>query len=173
MNVGIYTGAGNFGSAPTGAYSQTSVVLPDARQAGLTGSNGKGAAVEVSISHQASTMLSIDMDSLAAKGYSQVDIDTDGKPGAEISIKVEPGAGQVAVGADGSTQSTNGVSEDEALDTLLTILLSSKEDDQEDKKSPSLSLQIAIRAYQENMPTLEDVNVAQAASYAASTGKST
>lgn len=176
MNVGIYAGAASASPTALGGYSQTSITLPDARQAGLTDSKGKGAAVEVSISPQASTMLAIDMNSLAAKGYSQVDIDTDGKPGAEISIKVEPGAGTVAVGTDGRVQASEDQADDEALNTLLTILLSNtdqKTEQKEEDNGNSLTLQIAIRAYQQHLPTLEDVNTAQAADYAAATSQKT
>jgi hypothetical protein len=92
MNVGIFGGGSPFAN-PFGRCSQTDVVLPPANQ----GASG-GSSVEVSLSPQAASMLTIDMNSLAAKGYTEVNIDTDGRPGAEISIKVQPGAGTVAVG---------------------------------------------------------------------------
>ena len=127
MNVGILTGA-SAASAPARQGVQADIVLPDAKQAGLTSPNGTGACVEVSISPQASVLLTIDMDSLAKKGYTEVGIDTDGKPGAEISIKVQPGAGTVAIDTGGATaQATNGVTgtQRKMADYLLQLLLDS------------------------------------------------
>lgn len=98
-------------TGPSRAGSTTSVNLPNAKDVGLTGPNGEGASVEVSISPQARAMLTVDMQSLAAKGYSKVDIDTDGKPGAEISIdlsNVKPGTAAVAVvTTDGVSQTAS------------------------------------------------------------------
>ena len=152
MNVNPAVAGANYGG-----YVSTDIVLPDARKAGLTGPEGQGASVEVSLSPQAAAMLTIDMDSLAAKGYSEVDIDTDGKPGAEISIKVQPGAGTVMVGAQGvagsDAASGLGASDQSAEDILLQILLKSDSDeDSQDKQAEhpdgaNLLLQIALRAY--------------------------
>ena len=150
MNVGIFSGAGSAG-AMSGAYSRTDVVLPDAREAGLASETGRGASVEVSLSPQATSLLTIDMDSLAAKGYDEVNIDTDGQPGAEISIKVQPGAGQVAVGTESTLQELRELADGaDAEGLLLQILLQASAEegsDASDKDEPVPLVQIALRAY--------------------------
>ena len=150
MNVGIYTGAGALGSSS--AYNRADIVLPDARKAGLASPEGGGASVEVSLSPQAASMLTIDMDSLAAKGYSEVNIDTDGKPGAEISIKVQPGAGTVAVGTETTVGDLQALVEQANADNLLLQILlqgdnEKGEADEKAQDEPSALIQIALRAY--------------------------
>lgn len=161
MNVGIYAG-GNMAANMNG-YSSTSINLPNARDAGLTNSQGTGASVEVSLSPQASTMLAIDMDSLARKGYSSVNIDTDGKPGAEISIKVEAGAGKVAVGTENTLGDLHDITDaNQTDDTLLQIminLLNSEDDKTEESQGTdtvsSAMLKIAIQQHNDNLAALD------------------
>lgn len=64
--------------------------MPDVSNQPNAGKKG-GPSVDVSISPQARAMLNLDTASLAAKGYSSVNIDTDGRPGAEIVVDLTTG----------------------------------------------------------------------------------
>lgn len=74
-------------------YSQTigtsskSLDLPDLNK--LSGVTAEQRAAKVTLSGQALTRLSLDMRSLADKGYTSLEVDTDGVPGAEVTIAID------------------------------------------------------------------------------------
>lgn len=95
--------------------------------------DAKGSAtIEMSLANNASTMVNIDMKSLAEKGYTDVNIDTDGVPGAEISLKVNSQAGNVLV-QNGAVQGVDDtkVQEDFLLKIVLSIIADKKDSDKE------------------------------------------
>lgn len=95
--------------------------------------DAKGSAtIEMSLANNASTMVNIDMKSLAEKGYTDVNIDTDGIPGAEISLKVNSQAGNVLV-QNGAVQGVDDtkVQEDFLLKIVLSIIADKKDSDKE------------------------------------------
>jgi len=84
--------------------------------------DSKGSAtIEMSLANNSSALVNIDMKSLADKGYTDINIDTDGVPGAEISLKVNSSAGNVLV----HNGAIEGVDNEKAKeDFLLKIVLS-------------------------------------------------
>lgn len=50
-----------------------------------------GPSLDIAISPDARALLNLDTQSLAKKGYSSVNIDTDGRPGAEITVDLTGG----------------------------------------------------------------------------------
>lgn len=131
--VGLHSFAGH-AAGPTPSASRTDIVLPDARVNGTA--RPEGASVQVSLSPQAATMLTIDMGSLAAKGYSRVDIDTDGRPGAEVSISVEASRGTVAVGTERTIGQLQEMTNPDKFDELVALLLRVLEDLRESGETP-------------------------------------
>lgn len=146
--VGLYSSAGGASSTAPGA-SRTDIVLPDARANGSL--PPEGASVQVSLSPQAAAMLTIDMGSLAAKGYSRVDIDTDGRPGAEISVSVDASRGTVAVGTEQTLSQLRDMASPDKLDELVALLLQVLEDLREAGEDPNAQTlrEALLAAYQD------------------------
>lgn len=137
MNIGLNLSPALAQTQSAAGVQRTDINLPDARANKLTGPNGEGASVHVAISPQAHAALSIDMDSLAAKGYTHVGIDTDGQPGDEITIDVKPGAGVVTVTPDATgKQLEQVVPQNDMVDMLLKAMDDSSAKVKQAEKEP-------------------------------------
>lgn len=118
--------------ATSGFKNVVNMEMPDVSDHAKAGQKG-GPSIDVSISPEARAMLNLDTRSLAAKGYSSVNIDTDGRPGAEITVDLtgDNVPANVTVSGGGSTGDPAGLlagligesdEERDALSFLLKVL---------------------------------------------------
>lgn len=141
-----------------------------------------GPSLEVSISPQARAMMTLDTQSLASKGYSSVNIDTDGKPGAEISVDLTSGTApaQVLVTSNSTAADPAGLASslfgkdmedsDDALAFLLDVIETlAKELAEQTGENP---LDTLLSAMKETAQSGSDEDKAAMISVAIAAGKS-
>lgn len=119
-------------AAMTRASSTVVMEMPDVSKQPGAFTKG-GPSLDIAISPDARALLNLDTQSLARKGYSSVNIDTDGRPGAEITVDLTSATTPASVMvAGGGTKSDpmgllsqlkgNGSDSQDPLDLLMEII---------------------------------------------------
>jgi hypothetical protein len=164
MQIGINDGA----STSAASRAQFNIVLPPAKKDASATSDPFTArpSVKISISPEANAMLSIDAKSLAEQGYGSVELDVDGKPGADIVIglsETPDASGSYVSGtliaADlGATVSNNdAATSKDPLDILLKALAAAAADPNATKETDNEKLQKLLAELEKSSKSLLDI----------------